>query len=145
MEKSNISLADLAGIRTLAGCDTSIERINTWGDHFEDASCIRFCLDGVNYTAIEDPDDGYRSSLGALGVGGAITNTFSPITVECRHLHQKPRDWSDGFDQCDILECIDVVTGKVVLEVGTDCTDDYYPSFVSCFSPENMATNAGAA
>jgi hypothetical protein len=37
----------------------------------------------------------------------------------------------------------DVVTGKVVLEVGTDNTEDYYPYCVMNWSPENLACNVG--
>jgi hypothetical protein len=33
--------------------------------------------------------------------------------------------------------------GLVILEVGTDNNDDYYPSFVSSWKPENMAVNRG--
>ncbi len=141
MEKSNISLSDLAGVRTLTGCDTSIEKIESYGGYSQDAQCIRFCLDGVNYTAMEDENDGYRSCLGSLFVGGKVANTFPPVKVECKYVARKPVSYRDGFDDCDILECVDVATGRIVLEIGTDNTDDYYPSFVSCFSPENMVTN----
>ena len=46
------------------------------------------------------------------------------------------------YKKTDILELIDVVTGKLVLEVGTDYSDDYYPSFVANFNPEAMALNS---
>jgi hypothetical protein len=36
---------------------------------------------------------------------------------------------------------LDVTTGKVVFEVGTEDIDDYYPGFVVEFNPENMAIN----
>ena len=141
MEESNISLSDLAGVRTLTGCDTSIEKIESYGGYLQDAQCVRFCLDGVNYTAIEDENDGYRSCLGSLFVGGEISNVFPPIAIRCKYLTRRKCDFSDGFVECGILVCVDIVTGLTVLEIGTDNTDDYYPSFVSCFSPQNMVTN----
>jgi hypothetical protein len=93
-------------------------------------------LDGVIYIASEDPSDGYRSCLDRVIVSPSaeMTNTFPPIRVLARK--KEPGSCSD-----DTLELVDLVTGKVVMEVGTDNTDDYYPSFVSNFSPENMATN----
>ena len=42
------------------------------------------------------------------------------------------------------LELLDCKTGKTVLEVGTENTDDYYPCFVANWSPENMACNQSA-
>lgn len=65
-----------------------------------------------------------------------MVNVFVPIRVLAR---KKPDDRYGNVN--DTLELIDVVTGKVVLEVGTDNTDDYYPSFVSAFWPEHMASN----
>jgi len=44
-------------------------------------------------------------------------------------------------ENADILELKDIETGKIVLEVGTDRSDDYYPSFVAYFMPENMVLN----
>lgn len=34
---------------------------------------------------------------------------------------------NDTYSVNDTIQFIDVVTGKVVLEIGTDNTDDYYP------------------
>jgi len=45
--------------------------------------------------------------------------------------------------ECDIIRFIDKTTGLVVLEIGTTNTDDYYPSFVGIFNPQNMAVNQG--
>ena len=97
--------------------------------------------DGVVYTAVEDPSDGYRSSMEKLFVSpnDDVRNVFPPCRVLAR---KKPDDRWGGKN--DTLELIDIATGKVVMEVGTDNSDDYYPSFVSAFWPENMASNAAA-
>lgn len=134
-----MELKDLVGKHWLDAVDFTNEQIKeTYGDRYEDSSVCRFRLDGVVYVAAEDPGDGYRSSMRELTVqdNAKLDNVFPAIEVIGRH-----RDKS-GYDADDILEIIDAVTGKIVLEVGTTRTDDYYPSFVACFSPENMATNA---
>lgn len=138
MSTNEVGLDDLLGERTLDAVDTFVERVKQYGDHFEDADAIRFRLDGVTYTAVEDPSDGYRSCMGSLFVSPTekMRNVFTPIRV----LGKKKED--GRYQKNDTLQLIDVVTGKVVLEVGTDNTDDYYPYFVADFSPENMATNS---
>ena len=134
---AQVELDSLVGEHVLDGVDMFAERVKMWGDSFEDANAIRVRLDGRVYTAIEDPDDGYRSSLGQLFVDESeIKNVFPPIRVLAK------KKASDTWGVNDTLELVDVVTGKVVVEFGTDNTEDYYPSFVAAFWPENMATNA---
>lgn len=134
-----VELDSLIGEHVLDGVDTYVEKIKQydWRDDLTDASAIRFRLDGVIYIATENPDDGYRSTMERLIVqpGTEMTNTFPPVQVLAK------KKANDTHSVNDTLELIDVVTGKVVMEVGTDNTDDYYPYFVSNFSPENMATN----
>lgn len=134
-EVKTLDLDALVGEHTLDGVDRSSEKVKTWGENFEDVEVFRFRLDGVVYTAVENPDDGYRSSMDKIFAEQcAINNSFPPIRVLAR------KKANDGCVN-DTLELIDIVTGKVVVEVGTDNTDDYYPYFVSGFHPENMATN----
>ncbi|NTF69400.1 hypothetical protein [Rhizobium rhizogenes] len=118
--------------------DFTTEKFERWTDEMEDCQVCRFRLDGVVYVAIEDPDDGYRSHMRELIVqeGATMTNVFPAIDVECNYRIEN--EWNDVDD---ILEIVDTTTGKIVLEVGTSNTDDYYPSFVASFHPENMATN----
>ena len=123
-----MELTDLVGEHTLTGVDTFF---NVGADYWhQDASVIRFRLDGVVYVATEDPDDGYRSSLKEIIIqeNDRVTNEFPPVKVV-------------GTMKHDILILKNVENGKVVLEVGTDNSDDYYPSFVSYFNPENMQGN----
>lgn len=136
-EPETVSLDDLFGEHTLDGVDTLSERVLQWGGHFEDCSVIRFRLDGIIYTAVEDPSDGYRSSMDKLfkSPNEKMLNTFPATRVLA-----KKKD-NETYQVNDTLQLIDVVTGKVVLEVGTDNTDDYYPYFVSAFHPEHLAIN----
>ena len=131
-----VTLDSLIGEHMLDAVDTSTDKVKTWGDRFEDANCLRFRLDGKVYTAVEDPNDGYRSNMGGLYESEEhMRNVFPP----CRVLARKSENQKYQVD--DTLELIDVVTGKVVLRVGTDNTDDYYPYFVAEWNPQNMVGN----
>lgn len=136
-----MELKDLVGEHTLDAVDFSTERLPTYGDKLEDCNVMRFRLDGVVYVAIEDPEDGYRSSMKELKIDDAktMTNVFPPIKVIGKH-----RTEGEFSGEDDVLELIDAVTGKIVIEVGTDDIDDYYPGFVSNFRPEAMVTNRQA-
>jgi hypothetical protein len=136
-DPKTVTLDDLVGEHVLDGVDTYIEQVKKYSDYAEDANVIRFRLDGVVYIAFEDPSDGYRSSLDKLIISptAEMTNTFPPIRVLAK------MKTNGSYSENDTLELIDLVTAKVVMEVGTDNSDDYYPSFVSNFTPENMATN----
>lgn len=132
-----MELKELTGKKVLDAVDFSAESIKSWGDSYEDCQVCRFRLDGVVYSAVEDPDDGYRSHMRDLVVNenSTMTNVFEGQEVLCRY-----RDKSE-YDTDDVLELVDTTTGKVVLEVGTRNTDDYYPWFTATFNPEAMAVN----
>ena len=84
-EVATVDLDSLVGEHVLDGVDLSNERVKTWGEHFEDAGVIRFRLDGKVYTAVEDPSDGYRSSMDRIFVEDCkISNAFPPIRVVAR-------------------------------------------------------------
>lgn len=138
--RSEIELKSLVGLKMLDAVDFANERRQRWGDEWEDCNVCRFRLDGKTYLAIEDPRDGYRSSLASLSEyvnEVPMQNVFPHVQVMVIHRTKG----SYGHDS-DKLELIDVKTGQCVLEVGTDNSDDYYPSFVASFHPEAMATNA---
>jgi len=125
--KDTVELEDLVGRHML-------DAINYDLDNSEEANIFMFRLNGVVFIATEDPDDGWRSCLGDIKASKdrKMTNIFRPIEVIGVHE-------DNGY--CDILKLIDVANDKVVLEVGTENTDDYYPYFVGRFCPENMSIN----
>lgn len=136
--KTTVELSDLVGKGILDAVDFSTESREMYRGHFEDSQVCRFRLNGVVYVAVEDPCDGYRSSMAELVVQRSATplNVFPPCEVVGVHRT------NGGYGVVDdILELVDTKTGKVVLEVGTENTSDYYPSFVASFHPENMAIN----
>jgi hypothetical protein len=136
-EGGMIELNSLVGARQLSGVDFESQEVEgCWG--METAEVCRFCLDGEIYVAVQNPSDGYRSSMRELvrAPSDVMKNSFAPVPVFCLHRE------SSGYDAADILEVYDIKTAKLVLRVGTDRTDDYYPTFIASFTPENMAPNA---
>jgi hypothetical protein len=133
-----MELKDLIGLHKLSGVDMNSESIkDTWGDNYEDCQVIRFVLDKKTYSAIEDPEDGYRSCMREIREDSAkVENTFAPQAVFCNYVNK-----GDYSENADILEFQDVKTGKTLLRVGTDNTDDYYPQFICEWIPENMSIN----
>lgn len=142
----SIELQSLVGEHVLTGVDFSNVSIKEeWGCDFDDCQVMNFILDGMAYSAIEDPDDGYRSAMRELRVleDSVVTNTFAPVKVVGRYQSQHGSEYSEFVDRDDILELIDASTGLVVLRVGTENFDDWYPCFIAEFTPENMSINQG--
>jgi len=130
-----MELKDLTGEHVLDAVD--FEQV--YDDYYENSQVCRFRLDGITYVVIEDPKDGYRSSMKEIRIeeNANMINTFPPVKVVGRY-----RTKGKYGSRDDILELIDVETGKTVLEVGTKSIDDYYQGFVASFKPENMSTNS---
>lgn len=129
-----MELKDLIGLHKLSGVDITNQQVKSeYGSGFEDCQCISFCLDGKVYTAIEDPGDGYRSSMREIKISDIeLKNKFPAVKVMGV---MKP---DDNYAKNETLQLLNIKTGQVILEVGKDNTDDYYPYFVSNFTPENM-------
>ena len=133
-----MELKDLVGKHLLSGVELSTEDIKLYerSDKTEQCNVIKFVLDGITYKAVEDPVDGYRSTCKELIVcNEPVNNNFSPQEVV-----GKMKD-NDTYSTNDTIQFIDTYTGKIVLEVGTDNTDDYYPYCVMNWNPENLAIN----
>lgn len=135
-----MELADLVGTRELSGVDFGTLPPDRANYQYEDAQTMTFVLDGHAYCVIEDPSDGYRSSMGDVCEVPieSVKNRFAPVAVIVSYIGRREHTYGE---QCDILEIRDARTGKLVLEAGTENSDDYYPSFVANFTPEHMAIN----
>lgn len=133
-----VDLDSLVGERVFTGADSGILPADPDNFQYETASLFRFVLNGVTYTAQEDWNDGYRSSLGTLtiGDGGRPVPTVPPVRVLVRKLPDS------DYEKNDAIEGICVENGKQVFCVGTTNSDDYYPSFVGNFDPAAMPVNA---
>jgi len=136
-----MKLKELVGIKKLDAVDFSTESIKNWGDDYEDCCVCRFRLDGIVYVAVEDPDDGYRSSMKDLAIDDSakMKNVFPQIDVRCEY-----RGKSNEYDGADVLELVDIKTEGIVLEVGTENTDDYYPWFTAKFHPKTICLNSAS-
>ena len=132
-----IEFSALYGLHELSGVDFEVVKATERYD--EDANVMRLLIDGRIYVATEDPDDGYRSTLGTFELvdGPPIQNTFTPIPVIV-----SAREHGED-SKSDVIDFVAVATGKIVASVGTENTDDYYPYFVANFDPQ-AATNASA-
>jgi len=153
-----MELKDLTGLFTLSGYDTGIEKYTPrrydWetdepeGPSDDDATWVTFILDGKTFKVSEDPSDGYRSSMKDIKMGGQCNNSFPPVQVIAKFFHDFgdiPRGPHDNYDYeqgpCEILVVYDVETRSEIFRVGTNYSEDFYPTFVHEFHPEAMATN----
>lgn len=128
-----IEYKDLVGMHVLSGVEGGIRvEKDNWGDE-EHCEYLKFELDGVTYLALEDPDDGYRSCCRDLvPVGEPCKTRFPGVQVLCR-IDDRP-------DRSSLM-LLDAENGELVLEVGTDYSDGYYPVCLLNYHPENMSCN----
>lgn len=123
MSTESITLESLVGSHTLLGVDTDPRE-----SHLRHADSISFTLGRKTYLAVEDGSDGYRSSMDYIKLVDEPTkNRFKGVKVLARMRDNDP-----------VLEILHAKTGKLILSVGTDNADDYYPSWVASYHPENL-------
>lgn len=128
-----ITFESLCGKHLFGGCDLLTEEVEG-----EDCNVCFFKIDGVVYKAIENPDDGYRSYCRELQVTTeTLKHGFDDIEVFIHKMED------DSCDKHDVMIMRDFITGKIILEVGTKCIDDYYPGCHFRYIPENMSCNQG--
>lgn len=130
-----MELKDLVGKHLLSGVQFGkLENVECWKD---ESTTVDFILNGKIISVIEDPSDGYRSSMRELIVNRTdviMSNTFSPIEVAGTFRNSE-------YIKNDIIDFIDSITGKIVLSVGTANINGGYPYFVGDWHPENMCIN----
>ena len=125
--EQNIELKDLVGEHKLSGVDFNNEQIKSeWSNEYALSQVVRFTLDGKTYIAAED---GFRGCMRWLRLSKKAPIDFKPIKVLAR-MSDRPNS--------TILQFLNIDNGKVILEVGTDNIDDYYPSWIASFNVENL-------
>lgn len=105
--------------------------------YLEDISCVdSSSTKGTNQEirtseAIEDGQDGYRSSLQELLI---CEENLRPIFREVVGIRKSPNPEQD---------CIELINSMnlCVLRVGTSYWDEYYPCFTFEFNPERLTQN----
>lgn len=127
--EQNLELKDLVGEHILTGVDFNNQQIKDYGDEYQICQVIRFTLDGKTYIACEDPEDGYRSCMRWIRLSKETINNLEPIKILARM-----------NDKCNTitLQILNIKNGKIILEIGTDNEDSYYPNWIAEFHKENL-------
>ena len=99
----------------------------------EDINALIVRIDNKNYLCYEDPCDGYRSHSELQETDKECTNTFPPQRVMVKH-YDKHKDKGIQLYSPDF---------ELILLIGTDNYDDYYPVAVWEWHPENLPINKG--
>lgn len=133
-----------------AGLDEAALQKLKWIRELGDS--VSFCLNDITYTVFEDPEDGYRSSMGSLveRPGNHCKNRFCsiPVTARFKDTYERGAPDLDPSEIAKSASAPDLMTLRVslladktkdVLSVGTDHSDDYYPCFISYFSAEGLS------
>lgn len=116
-------------------------------------AALSFCLENTTYTCFENPDDGYRSSLGLVlaRAGNRLQNSFEPVGLlpfacacgtsdeesyfmplaKCLSMGYIPPILAFGSPDSQSLD-------DCALAIGTSHYDDWYPCCVMRFSAENL-------
>lgn len=94
---------------------------------------FKFCLDGTSYTVSKDPCDGYRSRCREIIVSKTPCSAyFLPIEVVGLY---------EDDDRKEVIKFVDIHNGKTVARFGTENSGDWYPYCVMEWIPENMSSN----
>ena len=129
---------DLCGERELRAIRTDVR-------HPFDADAHGCALDLGDMTVFvfEDPDDGYRSSAAEPMIAKCSLYSFG-VSPDYIHAPVLIRRWTESKygSGADGIELIDRRNGAMILRLGTDNTDDYYPSFTCEWMPQNLFDNA---
>lgn len=132
---------DFVGEHMLSGVDMLMTRVDTWDRDNVEAAKALFVLDGTTYMVLEDPDDGYRSyaSNDIQVTEEHCTCRFPEIKVNVEYKSEQ-KAYIDGESFAGLI-FKDVENGEVILELGTDWWDAYYPVCVFRWTPENIHLN----
>lgn len=92
-----------------------------------------FRLGDLTFEVIEDSNDGYRSCIQEL----VIRENLRPTFQEKVFIIDGKEVMSDDFEGIALLSDMK----EIILLIGTNYTDYYYPYVVFEFHPENMICN----
>lgn len=90
----------------------------------------RFKIGAYVFEAIEDESDGWRSYLGSIEVAKDPSDIFFKDQLAIVVIEDVETGNSSGY------RFVDAHGGHEWLWIGTNNTDDYYPSFVFHYSPK---------
>lgn len=131
-------LKDTKDFQSLVGCEFDF--------HGEQSAMVR--LNDIVYEFLQDPDDGYRSHLGAVVSSPANKHTgFFPnpiarvILVDTSAEESWPEEWvPPGEVECDApfngFYFVDTDDFHIWCQIGTQYADAYYPMFICKYNPK---------
>lgn len=124
-----MKLKDFTGVGYLSGIDSLTVGLERDENTNRSANAYVFIWNGKSYTVYEDPDDGWRSYLGEITQTKIkVRNTFPPQKVF-------------GVAVKEMLYLVNYDTQELLLELGTDHSDDWYPHVVMRWYPQNLTVN----
>lgn len=129
------------GIHKLSGVCRSVVITGMFEESHEEA--VVLTIDGQDYIAHPDPDDGYRSYATIYATDKPIQRFFFPeqdVMIKNYHVDAVVDDYF--YDRKDWLEILNPETNELILSVGTDYSDSYYPMAIFKYNPENLPLNA---
>ena len=101
-----------------------------------DGAEYEFKIDSIVFKVLEDPQDGYRSCLGAIEYSADQSRgIFFRAPLARVKLVNYDRDAGYG-DNDHGYALVDIADGHVWLEFGTDHYNDYYPMFAFRHHPK---------
>ena len=124
----------LQGVEVIHNCIVP----DGWGGSIE-TNAILIRLDGINYLFVEDPADGYRSYMREIMTTDKTPKYILPdIEVTIKHITD-PIPGSFGGYTNDFYDFYE--GNNLILRVGTEDVDDYYPCCILEYHPENLNCN----
>lgn len=125
------------GKALLSGIDTISVKVGFDGEDSTDGVVIQ--LNGKSYLCYADPEDGYRSISQFYSVPHECKYTFPPQPVFVEQYDDKAGDYGYAPSNHGIKIYND--NKELILWVGTDNYDDYYPMAIFEYHPENLPIN----
>lgn len=122
---------------------SGVDKVCFEGDDFEpDIHAVILKIDDKCYAAYENPDDGYRSYGSFHETDELPKTTFPPQPVIAENVHVEEYD-DDGWPTIYDMLILYNEKKDVILKVGTDHSDTWYPWAIFQWHPENLPINKG--
>lgn len=129
-----LHLEDFEGQHFLSGVEFDSTDPRSWSDENK-ANRITLVIDDIPFGFVEDPNDGYRSSMECVELSDAeVKNIFEPVLLDFTY-------WNEEYHDLLVAHLPNIHEKSLetaVLQVGTDHTDSYYPCYVDYWSPEKL-------
>lgn len=120
---------------------SGVDEYQTTNDFYENINGVVLILNGEKYIMAEDQCDGYRS-YGILVKNENVEclNTFPPQEVVIESKVTKITEHFDSISN-EMMTIKNPFTNEIIIELGTENMDDYYPMGVFHYHPENLPIN----